>query len=382
MSESWVEKYRPKKFSEVKGQEGAIKKIKEFIEDFNLGKLTKIEKKALLLHGPPGTGKTTLAHVLANETGSELFELNASDFRNRQKLQEILKPALEQKSLMSRNKIILIDEVDGISGADWGGVTELVYLISNSNYPIILTANDAWKRSLAPLRQKAELVQLREIDYRTIREILFDILRKEDLPINQEVITKIAIKAKGDVRAAINDLQAISKLKGEIPTEFDERNKEIDIFNALRRIFKEKPSQELLKLFDSVDMSLDEILLWIEQNIPKEYQEHELAHAYEMLSKADIFRGRIYKQQYWRFMLYESIFMSYGISASKKTPKPGFTSYQKPKKYAKTVHIGQKRALKEFPIIKQIILSNPKIAEKLKLEKEEIEYLKGTSWEK
>ena len=123
----------------------------------------------------------------------------------------------------------------------------------------------------------------------------------------------------------------------------------------------------------------------------------ELARAYDLLSKADIFKGRIYKQQYWRFLVYENIFLSYGISTSKKQAKTGFTSYKKPTrilkiwmnnqrtakkksiaiKYSQYSHLGLKRAMKEFPIIKQIINSNPEISKELKLDEEEIEYLKN-----
>ena len=59
-----------------------------------------------------------------------------------------------------------------------------------------------------------------------------------------------------------------------------------------------------------------------EENIPEEYQGEELARAYELLAKADVFKGRIYKQQYWRFLVYENFFLSYGMSSAKKTPNP------------------------------------------------------------
>ena len=133
----FVEKYRPKNFSEVRGQEEAIAKTINFINNFETQR-----KKALLLHGKSGIGKTTLAYVATGETNSEIYELNASDLRNKQKLQETLKKALEQKSLMHKRKIILVDEVDGIMGTDRGGIPELIKLIDKSKYPIMITANN------------------------------------------------------------------------------------------------------------------------------------------------------------------------------------------------------------------------------------------------
>src|SRR3989338_3345158 len=396
---TWVEKYRPKSFLDIKGQDEAVKKVKDFVSSFFLDSSAESRKKqALILYGPPGTGKTTLAHVAALETSSEIFELNASDLRDRKKLEETLKPAIEQQSLLSSNKkkIILVDEVDGITSVDRGGLQELLDLISSTTYPILITANDIWDKKFSTLRSKTELVQLKEIDYKTIKDVLINILRKEKLFIDNNVLTSISIKSKGDIRAAINDLQTISQLKDGSKEIIDERNKEKDIFNALKLIFKGKPTPETLNIFDEVNMPLDQIILWVEENIPAEYKGKDLYRAYEYLSRADIFKGRIYKQQYWRFLLYENIFLSYGISSAKSSIKnTGFTSYKKPtrilkiwmnnqknlqkksisSKYSKYVHIGGKRAMKEFPIIKNIIKSNPQIQKELKLSEDEIEYL-------
>jgi len=398
MTQPWIEKHRPKTFEEIKGQEEAIAKIKSFLGNFNIGELTRKNKKALLLHGTPGTGKTTLAHVSAKEYNAEIFELNASDLRNKDKMKEILKPAMEQMSLTKKTKIILVDEVDGISGyQDRGGIPELISLIYESKFPVILTANDAWSKKLSAIRKYCEILELKEIDYKIIREVLTKIMKQEEKEIEQDSLTKIAVKSAGDLRAAINDLQTIANLLNHDSNqiEFDQRNKELDIFNALKKVFQVKPTEEILGIYDKVKMPLDEIFLWIEENIPNEYSGRELAIAYDKLSKADVFKGRIYKQQYWRFLVYENILLSYGISSAKKENKYGFTKYKKPtrilkiwmnnqrtikkksiaEKYSKLVHVGLKRAMHEFPIIKQIINSNENIAKELKLSEEEVEYL-------
>lgn len=389
----WTEKYKPIYFADIRGQEEAVIKIKEFIKNFPL------KKRAIILHGPPGTGKTSLAYVLAKEINSEIFELNASDLRNKPQLKETLKPAIKQQSLLKKGKIILIDEVDGIAGEDRGGVQELVELIEFSEYPIILTANDAWIKKLSPLRKKCLIVELKNLDYKIIKDVLIKILRKEEKFIDHKILTEISVKTRGDLRAAINDVQTISMLssKEQIKILFDERNKEENIFDALKKIFKLKATNDSLKVLDSVDMPINEIILWIEKNIPIEYKNQELAKAYELLSETDIFNGRIYKQQYWRFLVYENIFLSYGIASLNKENKTNFTKYKKPtrilkiwmnnlkitkkktisEKYAKYTHISVKKSMKEFPIIKQLINSNPKISEELELDEDELAYLKS-----
>lgn len=386
----WIEKYRPEKFRDIKGQDQAVEKVKSFLKYFG-----GIKRKAILLYGPPGTGKTTIASVAAKESDAEIFEINASDLRNKDKIRSVLKPAVEQKSLKRDKKIILVDEVDGISETDRGGLSELMLLVEETTFPMIITANDVWNKKLSDLRKKCELVQLKELDYKIVREVILEICKKEKITIDETILTSISVKAKGDVRAAINDVQTISKVENPESIIFDERNKEITIFEVLKRVLKDKPTNETFKLFDSLNMSIDDIILWFEENIPEDYQGEELVRAYDLLSKVDVFRGRIHKQQYWRFLIYENLLMSYGIASAKKKPKTKFTTYKRPtrilkiwinnqkiqkkksiaKKYAELVHVGEKRALNEFAIIGPIIAKNQAIQKELRLSQEEISYV-------
>lgn len=388
------EKYRASCFADIKGQDAAIAKIKLFMLGFP-------KEKAIVLYGPTGTGKTSLVYALAAENKAEILELNASDLRNKEEIDKIVKQASQQASLFSPSfsikgkKVILVDEVDGLTADDRGGLPELINLIEDSSFPIIITANDIWDKKFSDLRKRAEMLEFKEINYMTIFEILKSICTRENCSFPDDLLKNIAIKSRGDVRAAINDLQTIS-LETSIEG-IDERDKEEKIFNVLRNVFKQLPTWETLMMYEKLNMPLDEVFLWLEENIPFEYKGKELYKAFDALSKADVFRGRIHRQQHWRFLIYENFLLSAGVSASKKEIKRGFISYQRPSrilkiwminqktiqkksiaaKYALFSHISKERAMQDFPLIKMIIKDKPETLRKLDLSEEEKEFLKN-----
>jgi replication factor C large subunit len=384
--ENYAEKYRALSFSEIVGQDQAISEVKSFLSEFPKG------KKALVLHGPAGTGKTTLVLSAAKSLDLELLELNSSDLRNRAQLEERLKPATEQSSLFHKSKILLMDEVDGVTGTDIGGVPELVRLISTTKFPIIMTCNDVWQSKLSPVRAKSKLVELKPLSVPTISLLLQKIAKAENLNESPYFLNQIALKSQGDIRAAINDLQSYSSPEELIVDLTEKRDSQENIFNILRKIFKER--SDFLQLFDSSNLSLDEILLWIEENAPKEYKNEALAKATLALSNADLFRGRIYKNQSWRFLIYQNAFQSAGISYSKKQANSMFTKYERPKrilkiwlnnqktfkkksiakKLARYTHCSSKRALKDFKLLLPI-LKKQNIQQTLRLSEEEIDFL-------
>ncbi len=386
ISTTLAEKYRPKKYAEIIGQAKAIAEIKNFLAEFP-------KKKAVLLYGPPGTGKTSLAQAAAYENSSEIFELNSSDLRNRVKLEEILRPASKQESLFKKNKILLVDEVDGVTGTDIGGIPELVRIINQSSHPIIITGNDIWQSKLAPIRPLCRLIEMKPFNTENIVQHLTNVCGQEGEAGNQNFIRQIAVKSQGDLRAALNDLQTFV-INKEDPSllALEKRNKEESIFNILRLLFQQR--QDFLELFEKTDMSLDEILLWIEENIPREYSNEALAKAYYALSNADLHRGRIYRQQHWRFLVYQNIFQSAGIAYAKKSLKQGFVKYERPKrilkiwlnnqktakkktiaqKYAKYVHCSTKRVMRDFELLRSIMQKSD-VQKQLRLEDDEIAYL-------
>lgn len=385
MTSNFAEKYRAKTFTDIIGQQEAIITIKNFLAEFPA-------KRGLILYGPAGTGKTSLVHAAAHELNAEILELNASDLRNRLKLEEVLKPATLQQSLFKRKKILLMDEVDGVTGTDIGGIPELVHIIEDTKHPIIMTCNDVWQTKLSPLRQICKIIEMKAIAPATITEILKKTATQEGITKNTADLYRIALKSQGDMRAALNDLQSYAKIE-EIEIDLTEkRDVEETIFMILRKLFKERDN--FLNLFDNTKLSLDEILLWIEENIPREYKNEALAKAYSALGQADVFRGRIYHKQYWRFLIYQNIFQSAGIAYAKDKPSGSFTRYEPPKrllkiwtmnqrmekkktiakKYARLTHCSTKRVLQEFSLLKPI-LQKAGVQHQLRLSEEEIEFL-------
>src|SRR3989338_2101399 len=121
-------KYAPKNTKGVIGQDEPIRHLKNFVFNFS-----KQKKKSALIYGPSGTGKTSCAYMIASEIGYEVIEVNASEFRNAEQINKKVGNAIKQQSLFAKGKIILVDEIDGLSGhEDRGGIQAITKLIQDS----------------------------------------------------------------------------------------------------------------------------------------------------------------------------------------------------------------------------------------------------------
>ncbi|HJN56681.1 MAG TPA: replication factor C large subunit [Candidatus Woesearchaeota archaeon] len=312
-------KYKPVKTNEIIGQEIAIKKLKKFISDYK-----KQKKKAVLVYGPTGIGKTISAYALANEMDLEILEVNASDIRNKEQIEQKIGSAIGQQSLFFKQKLILIDEIDGLSGTkDRGGLLAITNMLEKSSFPIILTATNPWDYKFNKLRRKTEMVEFLPLNYIEIFNILKKICDDEKIKYEDEVLKGLARRAGNDARSAVNDLQTLTIEAKELTKkgleELGERNKLDTIINALFKIFKSTDPNVAITAFENVEEKLDQQLLWIDENLPKEYTKPEdLAKAYDKLSKADVFNRRIRRWQHYRFLVYINALITAGIAVSKK----------------------------------------------------------------
>ena len=316
-----IHKYIPRATEEIYGQDESISKLKSFTANF-----AREKKNSALIYGPSGVGKTCSVYAIANELGYEVIEVNASDFRNAEQISIKVGNAVKQQSLFARGKIILVDEVDGLSGhEDRGGIQAITKLVQDSTFPIIMTATNPFDNKFSSLRSKSNLIEFRQLDYLSVFRILKNICGKENIKFEEEVLKALSRRCGGDARAAINDLQALTQnnkeLSKESLEELADRNKTDSIMTALNRIFRTTDLKIAISAFDNVEEDLNEQLLWIDENLPKEYTNpEELAKAYDMLSKADVFSRRIRRWQHYRFLVYINALITAGI-ASAKSPR-------------------------------------------------------------
>ena len=306
-----VEKYKPKRLSEIIGQREIVVKTWDWLKKWKTG-------KALMIYGPTGTGKTLIVGLLAKENNMNLLEINSSDDRSASFIKEVLIPASKEGTL-SRKRLILIDDVDSLS--ERGGVTEIIKIIKTSSYPIILTATDAYDPKLRTLRTYCELLRIRRMYVNLIEKTLNQIALKEEIKIDKDSLRNIALNSDGDIRSALNDLENLS-------TD-SKREREKNIFETLRIVFQGKNLLEALKAIDECDKNEEEIFWWMEQNICNEYKDQEkIAKAFDLLSKADLFRSKIFVNQNYRFKKYMKNMLASMCLVDKNQKR--FISYKPP----------------------------------------------------
>ncbi|QLG47957.1 replication factor C large subunit [Natrinema halophilum] len=331
----WTEKYRPTTLSEVRGNNKARDKLEEWAETWD------DHRKAVIIHGSPGVGKTSAAHALAADMGWPVMELNASDNRQADVIERIAGEAAKSGTLTgggSGRRLVILDEADNFHGnADYGGSKEVTRVVKEANQPVVLVANEFYDMSQS-LRNSCETIEFRDVSKRSIVPVLRDICRREDVEFDEEALEKIAESTSGDLRSAVNDLQAVAEEAERLTVDdvvTGERDTTEGIFDFLDSLIKEEDAEGALRASYDVDETPDELLNWIEDNLPKDYEGAELADAYEFLSNADRWLGRVRATQEYSYWRYATDNMTAGVAASRRGDKGGWTRYGPPSYWSK-----------------------------------------------
>lgn len=260
----WTEKYRARNFMDLCGDDGTNRLVLRWLKKWdpivfpgtakakpkgprrNGGPHSQAEeekphRKILMLTGPPGLGKTTLAHVCAKQAGYEVIEVNASDDRSRDVVKNRIRTSLGTESVKNVSNLkavngphkvakpacVVVDEVDGVvtgSGAsgEGGFIRALIDLVlidqKNSSgvtksydgkkkkgddfrlmRPLILICNDVYHPSLRPLRQSnlAEIIHVGRPTLETVVGRLKTVFEKEGIPCDKDAARKLCETAWG-----------------------------------------------------------------------------------------------------------------------------------------------------------------------------------------
>jgi replication factor C subunit 1 len=241
-SRLWTDKYAPTTISMVCGNKGQVEKLQNWLRKWHNNAKYDFKKagpdgsgvyRAALIHGPPGIGKTTAAHLVAKLEGYDVVESNASDTRSKKLVEDGLRGVLDTTSLLgyfsgegkkveaSKRKLVLImDEVDGMSAGDRGGVGALAAVAKKTSVPMILICNERRLPKMKPFDFVTWDVPFRRPTAEMIRARLMTICYREGMKFPAPVLDALIEGSHSDIRQIIN---MISTVKLDRQTmEFDE----------------------------------------------------------------------------------------------------------------------------------------------------------------
>ena len=346
----WTERHRPNSIVELEGNMARRKTISTWLQNWVKGEP---KKKGLLLVGPPGVGKTSIARAMAKEHGWNIIEMNASDDRNAAKIRSAATRGSVHQSLFDvpgdvpKKTLILLDEVDHLSGrfsvseerinntinndistnksalkGDSGGKGELLNLLKNTQQPVIMTCNDemrlwsmskGWKQRRDRFLRWVTRVEFLRVESEAMRRIVNRICTKEGYSIDPVVIDMLVRSNPGDLRALVKDLQVLSSAaKNNIITaeiaepiiRIGQRNASEGLFPGLEKLYKSSVS-EAREITMQLDKDPDELIAWISwNNLLISSNKETVKKSAKSLSIADKallvrYQNRAYRSWYW-----------------------------------------------------------------------------------
>ena len=349
----WTERHRPSSEQMLEGNEVQRRTIRNWLDEWanNAPK-----KKALLLIGPPGVGKTTVARAIAEDMGWNVIELNASDARNAAAIRKAATSGATHRSLFHdptappSRTLILLDEVDHLSGGlravnqdriskamtndgatdprvalrgDSGGKAELLSLLEQTKQPVVLACNDemglwgknsSWRNARDRFSRHLVRINFVRATDEALRRIARRVLREEGIEFEDGAIDALTATNHGDLRALVRDLQVMtSDLNGARLTadivqrqaEAGARDVAVEIFPGLDRLYKASNSTEAVAITRTIDKDPSEFLNWIHWNNPSLFEDKtSVRRSTKALTQADrMMMGRYlntaHRSSYW-----------------------------------------------------------------------------------
>nr|BAJ33988.1 unnamed protein product [Eutrema halophilum] len=346
----WTEKYRPKVPNEIVGNQSLVTQLHNWLSHWHdqfggtgsKGKGKKLNdagaKKAVLMSGTPGIGKTTSAKLVSQMLGFQAVEVNASDSRGKANSNiakgiggsnaNTVKELVNNEAIaanIDRSKhpktVLIMDEVDGMSAGDRGGVADLIASIKISKIPIICICNDRYSQKLKSLVNYCLPLNFRKPTKQQMAKRLTHIAKAEGLEVNEIALEELAERVNGDIRLALNQLQYMSLSMSVI--KYDDirqrllssaKDEDISPFTAVDKLFGYNGGK--LRMDERIDLSMsdfDLVPLLVQENYlnyrPSSTGKDEakrmelLARAAESIADGDIINVQIRRHRQWQLSL-------------------------------------------------------------------------------
>jgi len=323
----WSHRYRPESKEDIQGNGEAVDKLEAWLRSWEKGPP---KKRAAFIYGPPGIGKTATVQALAAELSFDLMEVNASDSRSKNQIEELIgKTAGQTVNVFGQRRMLLLDEMEGVDGQrDRGGITAIADLIKTTMSPVVLVATtigENMEEKFRSLLDKAVLIEFQPIPSYEVVERLERIARENGVTVHPEALETLAVKSQGDLRSAINDLEAVARGKTRVEPEdiewMGERDRQDYTPNIINRIFSARSLWEARQTISQSMIPYEDLFDWIYENLPYIVDDPgERLEALSVLAKADIYQNRARSTDY-RLLKYMFNLMTGGVAFTKKVSK-------------------------------------------------------------